>query len=74
MDISKLIDKFNEGITVTPERYNQIKKAKSGAVKILDLAEEVMAEMGPDDDTPYQLTGPELMAGVLGKLGDRLGN
>lgn len=74
MDIAKLMNKFNTGITVTPERYDQIQKAKKGTVKLLDLVDEVLSEMGPGDDTPYQLTGPELVAGVLGKLGDKLGN
>ena len=44
------------------------------AAEVVELSGEALDEMGPTDNTPYVLTGGELLEKTLGKLGDRLGN
>ena len=72
--LDKAMSFYTKGLTVSPERYETLKKAHIGVGKLWELAGEALEEMGPEDDTPYQLTGGEVIERTFAKLGDKLGN
>lgn len=72
--LEKALEFYNKGITVTPERYETLKDAHKGVGEVWKLAGEALEEMGPNDDTPYRLTGGEVVERTFAKLGVRLGN
>lgn len=69
-DILKLIFQ-PKGIAITPEQHKRATRIHRGAAIVTEITGDVLEEMGPQDDTPYLATYPELAGLFLERLGAR---